>query len=112
MNSLKWLLLCWVIGWPVTGLADEGADVYLQTYAVCHAVGVPGVPGVPKLGARADWGGRLAAGKPELLHSVLRGKGAMPPKGGNASLTDAQAKAALDYMLSKVESQNVVNDSR
>ena len=112
MNSFKWLLLYWMIGWPVTGLADEGGDVYRQTCAVCHAVGVPGVPGVPKLGVRADWVGRLVAGKPELLHSVLRGKGAMPPKGGNASLSDAQAKAALDYMLSKVESQNIVNDSR
>lgn len=31
--------------------------------------------------------------------SVLRGKGAMPPKGGNASLSRAEAYLALDYML-------------
>jgi len=34
---------------------------------------------------------------------VLRGKGAMPPKGGNASLTDEDVRAALAYMLSRVE---------
>lgn len=90
---------------PTAGFADEGSDVYRQTCAICHATGVPGIPGVPKLGAQTDWGIRLVAGRPELLHSVLRGKGAMPPKGGNASLSDAQAAAALDYMLSKIEAK-------
>ena len=107
-----WLLVCWTFGWPVAGLADEGSDIYRQTCAVCHAVGVPGVPGAPKLGARADWNSRLATGRTSLLHSVLRGKGAMPPKGGNASLSDAQAKAALDYMLSKIGGQNITNEER
>ena len=101
MKFLKGLLVYCIFAWPAAGFADEGGDIYRQTCAVCHAVGVPGIPGVPKLGAQADWGSRLAAGRPILLHSVLRGKGAMPPKGGNASLSDAQAEAALDYMLSK-----------
>ena len=49
----------------------------------------------------------MAAGRQELLHSVLKGKGAMPPKGGNASLTDTQARVALDYMLSNIK---VINE--
>lgn len=103
MRSLRGLLVCCIFAWPTAGFADEGSDVYRQTCAICHAVGVPGVPGVPKLGSRMDWGDRLVTGRTELLHSVLRGKGSMPPKGGNASLSDVQAEAALDYMLSKIE---------
>lgn len=102
-GSIKWLLASWIFALPNTGFTDDGSDVYRQACAICHAAGVPSIPGAPKLGAQADWGGRVASGRPELLHSVLRGKGAMPPKGGNASLSDAQAGAALDYMLSRIE---------
>lgn len=111
MRLLKCLLACCTLGWSFIGLADEGGDIYRQTCAVCHAVGVPGVPGVPKLGSRADWSNRLAAGRAELLHSVLKGKGAMPPKGGNASLSNAQAEAALDYMLSKANGQSLTSEN-
>ena len=103
MSLIRWLLVYCMFVLPTTGFADEGSDVYRQTCAICHATGVPGIPGVPKLGAQMAWSGRLAAGRPAMLHSVLRGKGAMPPKGGNASLSDAQASAALDYMLSKID---------
>lgn len=99
---VKWLLLFWMQGCSASGFADEGGDIYRQTCAVCHAVGVSSAPTIPKLGS-PDWSKRLAAGRPSLLHSLLRGKGAMPPKGGNASLSDAQAEAALDYMLSKIK---------
>jgi len=112
MSSLKWPLLYCALLLPVTGLAGEGDDVYRQACAVCHAVGITGVPGTPRLGVISDWRERLATGKPELLRSVLKGKGAMPPKGGDASLSDAQAKAALDYMLSKIDSRALTLDSR
>jgi len=36
-----------------------------------------------------------------LVQSALKGKGAMPPKGGNASLSDAEIRAAIDYMVSQ-----------
>ncbi len=105
MSSLRCLLVCCVFAWPASGFSSEGSDVYMQSCAVCHAAGVHGIPGVPKLGAQTDWRSRLAAGRPEMLYSVLRGKGAMPPKGGNASLSDAQAGAALDYMLTKIRGE-------
>ena len=36
-----------------------------------------------------------------LTQSVLKGKGAMPPKGGNASLSDADVHAAVEFMVSQ-----------
>ena len=97
-------------GLPLLGLApawtaasggsDLGRETYVQTCALCHA---KGTANAPRLGNREEWQARIARGRPELLRSVLKGKGAMPPKGGNASLSDRQAAAALDYLLSQFE---------
>jgi cytochrome c5 len=57
------------------------------------------VAGAPKLGDKAAWAPRIATGMDSLLKSVINGKNAMPPKGGNAALTDAQVKAAVAYMV-------------
>ncbi|HEY3327119.1 MAG TPA: c-type cytochrome [Novimethylophilus sp.] len=84
-----------------TSNAADGRNIYKQTCATCHAAG--SASEAPKLGVLADWRARLAGGRSSLLHSVMKGKGAMPPKGGNASISDAQANAALDYMLSRIE---------
>lgn len=99
MGIKKWTLVlcCWGVNASV--LADEGRDVYKQTCAVCHSAGATGAP---RIGNKADWQKRLLAGRSALLHSVLKGNGAMPPKGGDASLSDAQAEAALDYILSTI----------
>ena len=59
--------------------------------------------GAPKLGDNAAWGPRLAKGIDTLYASSLKGKGAMPAKGGNPSMADADVKAAVDYMVSKAK---------
>lgn len=74
----------------------NGREVYVQSCAMCHA---NGVGGAPRPGRPEDWGERSRNGPAALMVSVLRGKGAMPPKGGNASLTAAEAYVALDFML-------------
>lgn len=74
----------------------SGRDVYAQSCAMCHTAGVGGAP---RPGRAEDWNERLKSGPAELLVSVLRGKGGMPPKGGNASLTRGEVYLALDYML-------------
>lgn len=84
---------------PPSATAMDGRVIYAQTCALCHA---NGVAGAPKTGDKAAWIQRLALGRDAMLTTVLKGKGAMPPKGGNASLSDAQAKAAADHMLSQV----------
>jgi len=78
--------------------AHPGKAAYDATCSVCHAAGVAGAP---KAGDKAAWSVRLKAakGKAGLYASSLKGKGAMPAKGGNASLSDDAVKAAVDYLL-------------
>jgi cytochrome c5 len=79
---------------PAGGKAD-GKKVYEATCAACHAAGVAGAP---KFGDKAAWAPRLKTGADALYASALKGTAAMPAKGGNASLADADVKAAVDYM--------------
>ena len=84
-----------VLGTPAA-MAADGKAVYAQTCSVCHA---GGVAGAPKTGDKGTWGTRLNGGRDALLAAVIKGKGTMPAKGGNSSLTEADVKAALDFML-------------
>jgi len=79
-----------------TAQAADGKAVYDKTCVACHA---SGVANAPKLGDKAAWAPRIATGKDALVTSVLKGKGAMPPKAGAADLKDDDIKAAVDYMV-------------
>jgi cytochrome c5 len=76
---------------------SAGKAVYDKVCAVCHGTGVAGAP---KFGDKPAWSARLAQGKDALHANAIKGKGAMPPKGGNPALSDAEVSAAVDYMLS------------
>ena len=78
----------------------DGKKVYDTACAACH---VAGVAGAPKLGDKVAWAPRLKAGNDALYASAIKGKGAMPAKGGNAALSDAEVKAAVDVMLASVK---------
>ena len=82
-----------------TVAAGAGEALYKQACAVCHAAGVAGAP---KLGDKAAWAPRLAAGVDGLTASAIQGKGAMPPKGGSAA-SDADIQAAVAFMLEAVK---------
>jgi len=73
--------------------------LYTQTCQMCHAAGIAGAP---KLGDKAAWAPRLAQGIDGLTASAIKGKGAMPPKGGSAA-SDAEIKAVVTYMVSTVK---------
>ena len=75
--------------------AADGKAVYDKSCAACHAAMQP------KLGDKKAWAPLLKRGAKELTASVIKGKGAMPPKGGVAS--DADVSAAVDYMISMVK---------
>lgn len=80
--------------------AASGKAVYDGTCQVCHAAGVAGAP---KLGDKAAWAPRLGAGVAALQSNALKGKNAMPAKGGNPGLADTDVKAAVDYMVSQAK---------
>jgi len=73
----------------------DGKSVFDTTCTACHSTGAAGAP---KFGDKAAWAPRLAQGKNALYASALKGKGAMPPRGGNMTLSDDAVKMAVDYM--------------
>lgn len=83
-------------GAPAQAAAVDGKAVYDKVCMVCHATGVAGAP---KTGDKAGWAPRIKQGMDALYAASLKGKGAMPPKGGGADLSDAQVKAAVDYLV-------------
>lgn len=82
---------------PVAAAAAAGAGeaLYKQACQVCHAAGIAGAP---KFGDKAAWSARLPAGIDALYNSVAKGKGAMPPRGGAAQASDADLRAAVEFM--------------
>ncbi len=81
---------------PAAAQNAAGKAVYDSTCAVCHAAGVVGAP---KAGDVAAWGPRAAKGLDGLVKSAIAGstKG-MPPRGGRPDLSDAQLRAAIEFM--------------
>ena len=78
--------------------AADGKAVYDKTCFACHA---QSVAGSPRLGDKAAWAPRLQTGTDAMVQSVIKGKGAMPPKAGNPSLSDAEIRAAVVFMVSQ-----------
>ena len=70
--------------------------------AVCQACHVAGLAGSPKFGDKTAWAPRLSQGIAGLTASVVKGKGAMPPKGGSAA-SEAEIKEAVIYMVNAVK---------
>ncbi len=80
-----------------------GKDVYEQTCIACHGVDGTGVlPGIPDL---TEPGGRLTKPEELLIEHTINGfqspgsPMAMPPRGGNAALTEQDARAVVRYMI-------------
>ena len=82
-------------GAAVTAKVD-GAKVYASGCNVCHAAAVAGAP---KFGDKAAWAPRIGQGIGALTASVIKGKGAMPPRGAVANVSDAELRGAVEYMV-------------
>jgi len=78
----------------------DGRTVYESTCMACHGAGVANAP---KFGDKKAWATHLVHGTEHVYENALKGKGAMPPKGGNLTLSEAEVKAAVDYMLGAVK---------
>lgn len=82
----------------------RGEEIFKKTCVLCHKTGEAGAP---KLGNKEEWAARIAQGNDALYTHAINGftgqKGAMPPKGGSASLSDDEVKAAVDYMVAQAK---------
>ena len=80
----------------VVAAASAGKALYDTSCTICHAAGIGGAP---KFGDLAAWAPRIKTGVDAMHASVVKGKGAMPPKGTAMGASDADLKAAVEYML-------------
>jgi cytochrome c5 len=78
----------------------DGAKVFASGCNVCHTAGVAGAP---KLGDKAAWAPRMGQGIDALTAAVIKGKGAMPPRGAVANASDAELRGAVEYMVATVK---------
>jgi cytochrome c5 len=93
---------------PVAGfqLVDANAPKVFKTgeqvfAAVCTACHTAGVAGAPKVGDDAAWAPFITAGYDAMMNVALHGKGGMPAKGGNPTLSDYEVARAVVYMANK-----------
>lgn len=86
------------------GGTTDGSVIYQNLCGACHTNGVGKAPTL----TAAGMGARVSKGKDTLYKHAIEGftgpdGGIMPPKGGNASLTDEQVHATVDWMLANIK---------
>jgi cytochrome c5 len=74
----------------------SGAEIVTKVCGACHG---SGVLNAPKIGDKGAWSKLKATGMKTLVGNAIKGKNAMPPRGGDPSLSDDEVKAAIDEML-------------
>jgi len=82
------------------GGGGSGEAIYTKACFACHGTGAANAP---KLGDKAAWEPRLSVGVDGLLKSAVAGKNAMPPRGTCADCSDGDLRAAIEFMVSKVQ---------
>jgi cytochrome c5 len=92
-----------VIGEPAPPKGSLAGDaVYGQVCKSCHEAGLAGAP---KVGDKGAWGPRIAQGQSTAVQHAVAGfqgkTGVMPPKGGDAELTDTEVARAVVFMANQ-----------
>lgn len=78
--------------------ARSGEEIVKGVCSACHQAGVAGAP---KIGDKAAWAPRIAQGEATLIKDAVNGLRAMPPRGGDNSLTDAEMARAVVYLANQ-----------
>ncbi len=105
MSKMTWILYALALAASQAGRAladDPGEAVYKTTCITCHgADGKGALPGMPDFTQKS---GVLSASDLVLLKRITEGYQsanspmAMPPKGGDPSLTDEQIRLVLSHL--------------
>ena len=77
-----------------------GKDVYERVCSVCHD---NGVVGAIKITDKATWRSHVHHGIDHMVESVIKGKGAMPARGGDPNLTDEEIESAVHYIIQQTQ---------
>lgn len=77
----------------------SGEQVVQERCQDCHATGKNGAP---KIGDMDAWKPRLKNGVPPLVKSAINGHNSMPARGGMASLSDAEMRSAVEYLIAQL----------
>ncbi len=96
------LRVAWLLAWvPAAALAASGVTIYQAKCSACHD---SGAGQAPRVSVPDDWPARAARGRAAIYDSAIKGipATAMAAKGGFAELSDADVRAAVDYMLARV----------
>ena len=75
-----------------------GDQIVKAACAACHTTGAANAP---KIGDNVAWGKLIGRGLNDLLASSIKGKGAMPAKGGVADITDFELARAIVTMANQ-----------
>ena len=78
--------------------ARTGESIVKAVCSTCHQTGVANAP---KIGDKNAWAPHLKEGLQGMVATALKGKGAMPPRGGDATLTDDEVARAVVYMANQ-----------
>lgn len=81
---------------PTAAELARGRVVYAENCAYCHDTGATGAQ---KLNDAQAWSALIKQGKEYLYHAAINGTFGGPAKGGNDKLSDADTRAAVDYMV-------------
>lgn len=84
---------------PKAAAAEEPMSAEQVVQNVCAGCHAAGVLGAPKIGDTAAWQQRMQQGLDTVVANAINGIRGMPPRGGNASLTDEQVREAVILML-------------
>jgi len=76
----------------------SGEDIVQSACLACHQAGVANAP---KIGDKAAWAPRIKSGLNGMLAVAIQGKGAMPPRGGVADLSDLELSRAIVHMANQ-----------
>ena len=78
----------------------SGATVFTLMCAECH---ITGISGAPKVTDKAAWAPRIKQTPDTLIEHALHGYKLMPARGSCSSCSDAEIKAAVEYMIGRVK---------
>ena len=79
-----------------------GEQVFTSVCSGCHKAGVAGAF---KFGDAAAWAPSIKTGQDTMIANAIKGKNAMPPKGGNPLLDDFEIARAVTYMANNSGAQ-------